>query len=112
MRVGQSPLHGPCARLNYIKFGVCLGPHFVMKTDLRRLCMYIPRIALRFKNSLHTVAMLNRSDLIYHTGEMQPSALRAEANQIPDTQIMSQRAMGWHRLSIQAVLLNNILTCC
>lgn len=43
-----------------------------MKTDLRQLCMYIPGIALRFKNSLHTVAMLNCSDFIYHMGEMQP----------------------------------------
>lgn len=65
-----------------------------MITDLRPLCMYIPGFALRFKNSLHTVAVLNCSDLTCHTGEMQPWALRAEANQIPDAQIVSQRAVG------------------
>lgn len=79
-----------------------------MKTDLRHLYVYIPGIDLRFKNSLHAVAVLNCSHLISHTGEMQPWALRAEVNQTPDTQIMSQRAVGWHRLSVQAVLLNNI----
>jgi len=83
-----------------------------MKTDIRRLCMYIPGIVLRFKSSLHTVAMLNCSDLIYHTREMQPWALRAEVNQIPHTQIMSQRTVGWHRFSIQAVPLKNILRWC
>lgn len=43
-----------------------------MKTDLRQLFMYIPGIALRFKNGLHSAAMLNCSDLIYPTGEKQP----------------------------------------
>lgn len=102
IRVSESPLHGPYAGLNYIKFDVCLGLHFVMKTDLSSLCMHIPGIALRFKNCLHIVPVLNRSDLIYHSGEMQPWAPRAEENQIPGSLVMSQGAVGWYR--VQAVL--------
>lgn len=56
--------------------------------------MCIPGIAPRFKNYLHTMALLNRSDLIYHTGTMQPGALRTEANQIQHSQDMSQRVVG------------------
>lgn len=74
--------------------------------------MYIPDIALSFKNSLHTVAVLSCSDLIHHTGEMKPWASTAEGSEILDTLIVSERAVGWHRFSVQVVLLNNIVTWC